>query len=60
MPTIRRIITWPYRRFVRRYEARNCIKQKAAFDWHASRNVRITHRIGDGEEVLIRDFDQSR
>ena len=54
---LRKIITLPYRRFVRRRQARERVKQSATFDWRAPQNVRITHRIGDGEEVLIRDFD---
>lgn len=54
---LRKIITLPYRRYVRRREARERVKQNAAFDYKAPQNVRITHRIGDGEWVLIRDFD---
>lgn len=57
---LRKIITLPYRRFARRREARERVKQNAEFDRNAPQNVRITHRSGNGEWVLIRDFDQPR
>lgn len=54
---LRKIVTLPYRRYARRRQARENVKRNAAFDWRAPQNVRITHRIGDGEWALIRDFD---
>lgn len=54
---LRRIITYPMRKREQERQRLENLRKRAEFDPRKHENVRIYQKIGDGEFVLIRDFD---
>lgn len=52
-----KVLTYPARRLRYRREWAARLRENANFKWEDHQNVRITKKIGDGEFVVIRDFD---
>lgn len=54
---LRRIITYPRRKRERERQRLTTLREREAFDARDHQNVRISQKVGDGEFVVIRDFD---